>query len=271
MNTCPVYRRSGGLSYGSTYMGPIGIILMPTFDVRRYSELPFSSTLNGSCTNVCPVKINIHEQIYAWREVMEEKNQINLVKKTAMIVAGKVLNSPTLYHLAGDVRNHLEGAAPLCDLQSTQCVGSAAGYSPTDTGTLPRLVQASERKKRKGDGQMNFRDTILENVRKNQPSARELPTIPKFHSGQPVDLKKQFTAALKELYGEVIPEPPADFQAFLKERFPDAKTICSAVPEYTGNSKPEDFPRWSDASRLTSRWCVPPRGGGNWLSPAFGR
>ena len=77
--------RSGGLSYGSTYMGPIGIIMMPTFDIRRYSELPFSSTLNGSCTNVCPVKINIHEQIYAWREVMEEEHQINLVKKSAMV------------------------------------------------------------------------------------------------------------------------------------------------------------------------------------------
>ena len=102
MNTCPVYRRSGGLSYGSTYMGPIGIIMMPTFDIRRYSELPFSSTLNGSCTNVCPVKIDIHEQIYAWREVMEEKHQINLVKKTAMIVAGKVLSNPTLYRIAGD-------------------------------------------------------------------------------------------------------------------------------------------------------------------------
>jgi L-lactate dehydrogenase complex protein LldF len=102
MNTCPVYRRSGGLSYGSTYMGPIGIIMMPTFDIRRYSELPFSSTLNGSCTNVCPVKINIHEQIYAWREVMEEKHQINLVKKSAMIVAGKVLSNPTLYRIAGD-------------------------------------------------------------------------------------------------------------------------------------------------------------------------
>jgi L-lactate dehydrogenase complex protein LldF len=102
MNTCPVYRRSGGLSYGSTYMGPIGIIMMPTFDIRRYSELPFSSTLNGSCTNVCPVKINIHEQIYAWREVMEEKHQINLVKKGAMIVAGKVLSNPTLYRIAGD-------------------------------------------------------------------------------------------------------------------------------------------------------------------------
>jgi L-lactate dehydrogenase complex protein LldF len=100
MNTCPVYRRSGGLSYGSTYMGPIGIIMMPTFDIRRYSELPFSSTLNGSCSNVCPVKINIHEQIYAWREVMEQNHQIQLVKKEAMIVAGKVLSHPVLYRIA---------------------------------------------------------------------------------------------------------------------------------------------------------------------------
>ena len=100
MNTCPVYRRSGGLSYGSTYMGPIGIIMMPTFDIRRYSELPFSSTLNGSCTNVCPVKIDIHEQIYAWREVMEQKHQIQLVKKEAMRVAGEVLSHPALYRIA---------------------------------------------------------------------------------------------------------------------------------------------------------------------------
>lgn len=100
MNTCPVYRRSGGLSYGSTYMGPIGIIMMPTFDVRKYSELPFASTLNGSCTNVCPVKIDIHEQIYAWREVMEEKDQIQVVKKQAMRVADKVLSNPALYQIA---------------------------------------------------------------------------------------------------------------------------------------------------------------------------
>jgi L-lactate dehydrogenase complex protein LldF len=112
MNTCPVYRRSGGLSYGSTYMGPIGIILMPTFDARRYSELPFSSTLNGSCTNVCPVKINIHDQIYAWREVMEEKHQIQFVKKEAMIVAGKVLSNPELYRIATSTAETALGTLP---------------------------------------------------------------------------------------------------------------------------------------------------------------
>jgi L-lactate dehydrogenase complex protein LldF len=100
MNTCPVYRRSGGLSYGSTYMGPIGIIMMPTFQIRKYSELPFASTLNGSCSNVCPVKIDIHEQIYGWREVMEENHQIQIVKKEAMRVADKVLSHPALYEMA---------------------------------------------------------------------------------------------------------------------------------------------------------------------------
>jgi hypothetical protein len=54
---CPVYRRSGGLSYGATYSGPIGLIIDPTFYQRKYSNLPFASSLNGCCSNVCPVKI----------------------------------------------------------------------------------------------------------------------------------------------------------------------------------------------------------------------
>jgi L-lactate dehydrogenase complex protein LldF len=100
MNTCPVYRRSGGLSYGATYSGPIGVIVDPTFNLRKYSALPFASTLNGSCTSVCPVKINIHDQIYRWRKVIAERNQLPMVKKEAMRMAGKVLASPKLYRVA---------------------------------------------------------------------------------------------------------------------------------------------------------------------------
>jgi L-lactate dehydrogenase complex protein LldF len=103
MNTCPVYRRSGGLSYGSTYMGPIGIITMPTFDIRRHRELPFASTINGSCSNVCPVQIDIHEQIYLWREVMDAKGEFSTTKKAAMKVADKVLSNPRAYRAASEV------------------------------------------------------------------------------------------------------------------------------------------------------------------------
>ncbi|PLZ04357.1 4Fe-4S ferredoxin [Burkholderia sp. WAC0059] len=98
MNTCPVYRRSGGLSYGNTtYTGPIGAIINPTFDLKRFSALPFASTLNGSCTNVCPVKINIHEQIYKWRQVIAERHEVPFVKQEVLKMAGRLLASPTLY------------------------------------------------------------------------------------------------------------------------------------------------------------------------------
>ena len=100
MNTCPVYRRSGGLSYGATYSGPIGVIIDPTFNLRKYAALPFASTLNGSCSNVCPVRINIHEQIYKWRQVISERGQLPMVKKNGMKLAGRILASPRLYRAA---------------------------------------------------------------------------------------------------------------------------------------------------------------------------
>lgn len=100
MNTCPVYRRSGGLSYGATYSGPIGLILDPTFDRRRYSSLPFASTLNGSCTNVCPVKIDIHKQIFAWRKTLAETHDIGLGKQALMKATGAILSHPKLYRAA---------------------------------------------------------------------------------------------------------------------------------------------------------------------------
>lgn len=105
MNTCPVYRRSGGLSYGSTYSGPIGVIIDPAFDLRKYGALPFASTLNGSCTHVCPVRINIHEQIYKWRQVIAERHQLPIVKAQAMKAAGAVLGSPRLYRAATEAAN----------------------------------------------------------------------------------------------------------------------------------------------------------------------
>jgi L-lactate dehydrogenase complex protein LldF len=100
MNTCPVFRRSGGLSYGATYAGPIGVILNPTFNAHKYSKLPFASTLNGSCTNVCPVKINIHEQIADWRKILAETHELPLLKKAMMKAAGALLSSPALYRAA---------------------------------------------------------------------------------------------------------------------------------------------------------------------------
>ncbi|HXD66419.1 MAG TPA: LutB/LldF family L-lactate oxidation iron-sulfur protein [Solirubrobacteraceae bacterium] len=62
LNVCPVYERTGGHAYGSTYPGPIGAILTPMLSgMTAASSLPYASSLCGACYEVCPVKINIPE------------------------------------------------------------------------------------------------------------------------------------------------------------------------------------------------------------------
>ncbi|WP_232834820.1 lactate utilization protein B [Pleomorphovibrio marinus] len=101
MNTCPIYRRSSGFSYNSTVPGPIGSILSPGMDLKKHSTLPFASTLCGSCSDVCPVKINIHEQLYQWRQVITQAGHESPSKKWAMKLGGKVMGSPSWYDFLG--------------------------------------------------------------------------------------------------------------------------------------------------------------------------
>lgn len=103
MNTCPVYRRSGGHSYGYVIPGPIGSVLAPTSDVDKYKDLPFASTLCGSCTNVCPVKIDLHQQLYQWRQEISEKKLLSPMKNYTMKLAGKILASSVWYDFSGKV------------------------------------------------------------------------------------------------------------------------------------------------------------------------
>jgi len=100
-NTCPVYRRSGGHSYHTAVAGPIGSILSPNLDMKKYADLPFASTLCGSCSNVCPVKIDIHDQLYKWRQVIVQEGYAPVAKKMAMKTMNWVLSNPSVYHTAG--------------------------------------------------------------------------------------------------------------------------------------------------------------------------
>jgi len=100
-NTCPVYRRSGGHSYHQPVAGPIGSILAPNFDKSANVDLPFASTLCGSCSNVCPVKINIHEQLWFWRQDLMKDGLAPLGKSLSMKGMAFVFSNPTIFKLAG--------------------------------------------------------------------------------------------------------------------------------------------------------------------------
>ncbi|QDU32482.1 Lactate utilization protein B [Poriferisphaera corsica] len=74
LNTCPVYRKIGGHSYGAVYPGPIGSILTPMLKgMENYKDLPNASSLCGACYDACPVRINIPKQLIHHRRVMNEQ------------------------------------------------------------------------------------------------------------------------------------------------------------------------------------------------------
>ncbi|HEX5167752.1 MAG TPA: lactate utilization protein B [Cyclobacteriaceae bacterium] len=112
MNTCPIYRRSGGFSYGFTVPGPIGSILSPNLDLKEYSTLPYASTLCGSCSDVCPVKIDIHEQLFKWRQIIAANHHQPWLKSLSMRVAGFTFARPKLYRIAGSAARFMLAILP---------------------------------------------------------------------------------------------------------------------------------------------------------------
>ncbi|MCA9033593.1 MAG: lactate utilization protein [Planctomycetaceae bacterium] len=103
MNTCPVYRRSGGHSYEATVPGPIGSILSPLKDAASHSSLPFACSLCGSCTDVCPVKIDLHHQLFALRSELDRKHLVPISKKLPMKIASVVLSRAWLFNITGRI------------------------------------------------------------------------------------------------------------------------------------------------------------------------
>ena len=101
LNTCPVYRRSGGHSYGTTVPGPIGSVLAPSREPESHRSLPFACSLCGSCGDVCPVKVPLPKQLYVWRHKLDLKNLLPTTKKLQMKAARMVLGSPRVLNSVG--------------------------------------------------------------------------------------------------------------------------------------------------------------------------
>ena len=108
LNVCPVYERTGGHAYGSTYPGPIGAILTPMLSgMTAAGSLPYASSLCGACYEVCPVKINIPEVLVHLRheEVARSARAPGLLERVApehlaMRAMARVFANRRLYEAA---------------------------------------------------------------------------------------------------------------------------------------------------------------------------
>jgi L-lactate dehydrogenase complex protein LldF len=100
MNTCPVYRRSGGYSYTYFIPGPIGINLGMAKSPKQYADNVSACSLCFSCNNVCPVKINLADQIYAWRQDLKLYGKASKSKEVMSAGMAFLFKRPRSYNTA---------------------------------------------------------------------------------------------------------------------------------------------------------------------------
>lgn len=107
LNVCPVFKNIGGHTYNATYSGPIGSVITPYLKgMQNYKHLSYASTLCGNCTEVCPVRINLHELLLDNRRKAVNQHIGNKVEKVSWFVWRKSILHRNLIDLfGGNVKN----------------------------------------------------------------------------------------------------------------------------------------------------------------------
>ena len=184
MNSCPVYRAAGGLSYGSPYMGPIGAVVSPLiWRDGRYADLPFASSLCGRCTEVCPVGIPLHRMLLDLRADGVERGKVGSRREKATWLAWAAAFS-------GATRARAASAMARIGLR-----GAGRIVRPHGTADDPRMLPEPD--------SLRDPELILE-ATAPRPAAEPLPLIEFAPDSESADLVALFRSRAAELGVEVL-------------------------------------------------------------------
>jgi L-lactate dehydrogenase complex protein LldF len=182
MNSCPVYRAAGGLSYDSPYMGPIGAVISPLiWRDGRYADLPFASSLCGRCTEVCPVGIPIHRMLLDLRSDSVESGKSGGRREKAAWFAWAA-------SFSGATRARAASAMARIGLR-----GAGRIIRPHGTADDPRMLPEPD--------SLRDPELILE-ATSPRPGAQPLPLMDA--GTRPADLSELFRLSASELGVEVV-------------------------------------------------------------------
>ena len=106
MNTCPIYRRSGGYSYSYFIPGPLGINLGMLRSPKAHGGNVSGCSLCYSCSGVCPAKVDLAEQIYKWRQQMSSLGVADAKKKMMVKAMNMMMCHPRIFNAALAVAPH---------------------------------------------------------------------------------------------------------------------------------------------------------------------
>ncbi len=270
MNTCPVYRRSGGYSYGDSIPGPIGSILTPARDLQKYSTLPFASSLCGSCSDVCPVKIDIHEQLYKWRQEIGENDFFSKSKRSMLRHTAKVLTNPDRMERYGTWIQSAQRWMPRFLLynplniwgRNRELPKSEYNFKSWLRKNRPDIIKKTENEgdskewrkikktssqyqsRQEEDGKVidSSREQILSAISRTKGNPCEYPAIP-MKGEQEEKSTAQFEKACGSV-GTMVIRTDSNISQVIRQSFPEANLIASTYSPYSGNVtlKPEADP-----------------------------
>lgn len=106
LNACPIYRTVGGHTYNTTYQGPVGSVITPHFrGMDEWNHLSYASSLCASCSDVCPVDINIHNLLLENRWESYKNNYIGKNWKIALKLWAFIFSNRYRLNLVSRFRN----------------------------------------------------------------------------------------------------------------------------------------------------------------------
>ena len=138
LNACPIFRNVGGHTYGTTYSGPIGSVITPHLrGLQDWKHLSNASSLCGACTEVCPVKIDLHHHLLQNRR-NAAKQKPSFFERLTYQIFGFVANRPALWSIAKKLGRFSQ---PLQNLVKGTALDPAKSW--TQTRDLPPFAKES--------------------------------------------------------------------------------------------------------------------------------
>lgn len=144
LNACPIFKNIGGHSYGTTYQGPIGSVITPHLrGLEDWKHLSYASSLCGNCTEVCPVKIDIHHHLLHNRRDAVRKGFSDKSERLAFRAWLWSMKSSRRYRWMGRLARLALACYHKFGLQRLGSKNPLAGW--TDSRDLPRFGPESFR------------------------------------------------------------------------------------------------------------------------------
>ena len=232
LNVCPIFKNIGGISYGTTYQGPIGSVITPHLrGLQDWKHLSGSSSLCGACTATCPVKIDLHHHLLQnRRNAVREKP--DALEGLAWRLFAKSINKPVVYQIGTKLAKL---AQPFHRLISATPLDPMRAW--TKTRTAPAMAPQSFKDwwRTRNTGVRTPSSAPQTGVR-TPSSAKTKTHLSKADEGvrAPLQSRELILARIEEALSDTHPQP---FEATAAQKRAVLPPVTDLIPQFAANAE----------------------------------